>query len=159
MHKVKKYTVILLFNKDGSKVLLIKKDRTAFAGKLNGVGGKIEDNETPEQGAYREIEEETSLKPEQVKDLTWLGTLTLPEQCDTDNAGLYPELWFYSGIVEDESRAHTPDNETEPVSWYMLRGENSTPVTNLELAGDGDLEYFIKRAQRLLFDRSAALYG
>lgn len=159
MHKVKKYTVILLFNKDGSKVLLIKKDRTAFAGKLNGVGGKIEDNETPEQGAYREIEEETSLKPEQVKNLTWLGTLTLPEQCDMDNAGLYPELWFYSGIVEDESLARTPENETEPVAWYMLRGENSTPVTNLKLAGDGDLEYFIKRARRRLFGSGAALYG
>lgn len=157
MRKVKKYTVIPLFNKDGSKVLLIKKDRTAFAGKLNGVGGKIEDNETPEQGAYREIEEETSLKPEQVKNLTWLGTLTLPEQCDTDNAGLYPELWFYSGIVEDESWAHTPKNETEPVAWYILN-ENDGVITHLELAGDGNLDYFIRRARRLLFNGAAVSY-
>lgn len=157
MRKVKKYTVILLFNKDGSKVLLIKKDRTAFAGKLNGVGGKIENNETPEQGAYREIEEETSLKPEQVKNLTWLGTLTLPEQCDMDNADLYPELWFYSGIMEDESWARTPENETEPVAWYML-GADDSPFTYLKLAGDGDLEYFIKRARRRLFGSGAASY-
>ena len=157
MDGVKKYTVIPLFNIDGSEVLLIKKDRTAFKGRLNGVGGKIEDGETPEQGAYREIEEETSLKPEQVKNLTWLGTLTLPEQCDNANKDKYPELWFYSGIVKDQSLAHAPENETEPVAWYMLNKDDNV-ITHLELAGDGNLEYFIRRARRLLFGEAAVSY-
>ena len=155
--KTKRYTVVVLLNKDGSKVLLQKKDRTAFVGKWNGVGGKIEDGEEPVAGAYREIEEETSLKPSDIKNLTWLGTLTLPEQCDLDNPDLYPELWFFSGIVEDESLAVKPDTETEEIAWFKIL-DNKKLVSlppkapfNPDLAGDGDLPYFIDSAKRLLF--------
>lgn len=157
MKGIKEYTVVLLFNADGSKVLLVKKDRTTFAGKLNGVGGKIEEGETPEQCAYREIQEESSLPPEKITDLTWIGTLVIPEQCDTDNEDKCPKLWFYTGIVASESWAHTPENETEPVAWYMLN-KDSVPFTDLELAGNGSLEYFIKMARRILFKDEAASY-
>lgn len=151
MKRVKKYTVVVLLNGDGSKVLLEKKDRTLFAGMLNGVGGKIEEGETPEQGAYREILEETSLREEDITMLTWLGTLSLPEQCDTSNADMYPELWFYSGIVDDESLAKKPVDSTEEIAWYSLNNDGR-PVTDLKLAGDGDLQYFIDRARRFLFN-------
>ena len=53
--QTKKYSVVVLLNKDGSKVLMQKKDHTAFAGKLNGVGGKIEKEEMPWDGALRKI--------------------------------------------------------------------------------------------------------
>lgn len=145
----KKYSVCLLFNGDGSKVLLQKKDRTAFAGMLNGVGGKIEEDENPAQGALREIYEETSIRQQDLERFEWLGTLSLPEQCDTDNADKYPELWFFGGVVKDESLAVKPETETEEIGWFMLVGDN--PVTDLETAGDGDLEYFIGRARSIFF--------
>lgn len=157
MHEVKKYTVIPLLNADGSKVLLLKKDRTAFAGMLNGIGGKIEDNETPEEGAYRELLEEAGLRPEDIERFTWLGTLTVPEQCDEVNQGKCPELWFFSGIVKDEGIPRKPDSSTEEIYWCML-GSDNHPFAPFKTAGDGDLEYFIGRARRLLFGNGAVSY-
>mgnify|MGYP001046751772 CR=1 FL=1 len=37
-----RYTVCLLFNENCDKVLLKRKDRTDYAGKWHGVGGKLE---------------------------------------------------------------------------------------------------------------------
>lgn len=53
------YVLGFLFDKKGEKVLLIEKNRPAWqAGFLNGVGGKIEPNETPIQAMVREFKEE-----------------------------------------------------------------------------------------------------
>ena len=57
-----KYTVCFLFTDNGNHVLMQRKDRTQFAGRYNGVGGKIEPGEAPLEGARREIREETGLK-------------------------------------------------------------------------------------------------
>lgn len=149
MNELKKYSVVVLLNKDGSKVLLCKKDHTAYAGRLNGVGGAVADNEMPWENALRKIFEETSIHKKDIRRFTWLGTLSLPEQCDFKNPDKYPELWFFSGIVDDESLAKTPELRTERIDWVMLVG--SDPVTELDLAGDGDLEYFIGKARRMLF--------
>lgn len=144
------YTVVILFTNDGSKVLLQQKDRTRFRGMLNGVGGKIEPGELPIGGAIREIKEETTLTDGDVKELIWLGTLTIPESCD--GSCKVSELIFYGGVIEDEHKACTAYNMTEEVNWYPLNNDN-TPVTDLPLAGDGNLPYFIGMARKHLFDK------
>lgn len=148
--KTKQYTVVILFNNDGSKILLQTKDRTAFAGKLNGIGGKVEYGEMPIMGAIREMQEETTLTTYDIENITWLGTLTIPVQCDTNNPDYIPELYFYAARVKDESKAYKAPDSTEEVNWYELQDDN-TVVTDLELAGDGDLPYFIGCARRALF--------
>lgn len=148
--KTKQYTVILLFNADGSKILLQTKDRTSFAGMLNGVGGKIEEGESPYEGAIREMEEETTLSKFDVQNFSWLGTLTIPEQCDTENPDLNSELYFFGGIVTDKLKARKNPDSTELVKWYGIRKDN-TVVSDLELAGNGDLPYFIESARKKLF--------
>lgn len=51
----------------GERVLLVKKDRPAWQhGRFNLVGGKIEEGETPEQAALRELKEEAGLVPMEV---------------------------------------------------------------------------------------------
>ena len=45
------------------KILLIRKKKGPGEGKYNGPGGKIEDGETPEGAAVREIVEETGVTP------------------------------------------------------------------------------------------------
>lgn len=150
--QTKKYSVCVLLNKDGTKVLLTRKDRTMFAGMLNGVGGKINDGEEPWEGALREIKEEASVDKTDIERFSWLGTLTIPDQCDLNAIGTYPELWFFTGIVKDESLAHTPANETEPVAWYEL-DVDSHPISEYEIAGNGDVEYFIRMAHRMLFEQ------
>jgi 8-oxo-dGTP diphosphatase len=48
--------------KDG-RVLLIRKKRGLGAGKINGPGGRLEDGETPEECALREVREELRVTP------------------------------------------------------------------------------------------------
>lgn len=57
------YVVGFAFSADRSKVVLIKKNRPAWqAGKLNGVGGKVDPGETTIAAMAREFFEETGVK-------------------------------------------------------------------------------------------------
>ena len=68
----------LCYLRNGHKTLMIhriKKANDMHQGKWNGVGGKLEPGESPEECARREILEETGLF---VKHLEWKGLLTFP---------------------------------------------------------------------------------
>ena len=61
--KTTKYVLGFAFNKGCTEVLLIEKKRPNWmVGKLNGVGGHIEDGETPIDAMVREFKEETNLR-------------------------------------------------------------------------------------------------
>ena len=53
----------LCFVRQDSRVLMIRKKRGLGAGKINGVGGKLEKGETPEAGVVREAQEELGITP------------------------------------------------------------------------------------------------
>lgn len=55
-------TTLLLLRKD-NEILLAKKKRGFGEGKYNGVGGKLEKDETPEEAMIRETEEEIMVTP------------------------------------------------------------------------------------------------
>jgi 8-oxo-dGTP diphosphatase len=58
-----KYVVGFLFNPDLTQVVLIRKVRPKWqVGKLNGVGGKVEFDETYEAAMVREFREETGME-------------------------------------------------------------------------------------------------
>ncbi len=63
---MKKLNVILLFNKDESKVLMCMRKKEPYKGLFNLVGGKLEEGETELEGAYRELEEETGITKDDV---------------------------------------------------------------------------------------------
>ncbi len=57
-----RYVVGFLFDQTGKEVALIRKNRPAWQeNKLNGIGGHIEDGETPAQAMAREFLEETGV--------------------------------------------------------------------------------------------------
>lgn len=59
---MKQYVNGFLFSQDASKVALITKDRPIWqSGKINGIGGKIEENELPLDAMIREFKEETDV--------------------------------------------------------------------------------------------------
>jgi 8-oxo-dGTP diphosphatase len=59
---MKKYVIGFAFSKDLKQVVLIRKNRPEYlAGKLNGVGGKIEKDEAPVDAMTREFMEETGV--------------------------------------------------------------------------------------------------
>jgi 8-oxo-dGTP diphosphatase len=57
----------LCFIRQGLRVLMIRKKRGLGAGKINGVGGRLENGETPEVGIVREAREELGITPLDLK--------------------------------------------------------------------------------------------
>ena len=58
---------IVVFNKEKTKVLFCKRKKDPFKGTLNFVGGKVESGESPEEAAYRELQEETGISKKQIR--------------------------------------------------------------------------------------------
>ncbi len=100
--------VIVHVIKDG-KILLHYKKRGHGAGFWNGVGGKIEEGETPEDCAMRESMEEMNAK---VKNLKRLGVLKFYDVSKED--------WFvyvFSAEIEGEPK----ESEESRPRWFSLR--------------------------------------
>jgi 8-oxo-dGTP diphosphatase len=52
---------VLCFVREGERVLMIRKKRGLGAGKINGVGGRLEQDESPSAGIVREAKEELAI--------------------------------------------------------------------------------------------------
>lgn len=106
MSKVTHYVCGLLFSVRLGEVVLIRKKRPAWqAGKLNGVGGKVEPGESPHQAMVREFREEAGLQIEK-----WSHFAKL--------SGADYQVWFYCATGDTEC-AHT--NTDEVVSDWSAR--------------------------------------
>ena len=58
---MRKLNLIVVFNNDLSKGLFCIRAKEPYKGKYNFVGGKVEENETNDEAAYRELFEETGI--------------------------------------------------------------------------------------------------
>lgn len=94
--------------KDG-KILLIDKKTGIGKGKINGPGGKLEDGESPEQCAHREIREELGIH---VSDLQYCGQHRF-QFVD----GLSIHVWVYK--TETFEGTPTESDEADPF-WVPL---------------------------------------
>ena len=72
-----KYATLCYIRKNGKTLMLhrVKKANDMHEGKWNGLGGKMEEGETPEECVIREVKEECGLN---VKNPTLKGLLTFP---------------------------------------------------------------------------------
>ena len=64
---MKKYNVIVIFNKEMTKTLMCKRTKEPYIGMYNLVGGKIEKENDFLNEAYRELKEETNIDKNDVK--------------------------------------------------------------------------------------------
>lgn len=108
------------FNKEKTHVVLIRKTKPSWqAGKLNGVGGKLEPHESMLQAMSREFLEETGVKTE------WHEWQHFAEMSGADWRVQYYRT-FSNAILE---QAHTTTDEAIeilPVDLNMLRKEGVT---------------------------------
>ncbi len=103
----KEWVAGFLFTEDFRSVALIRKARPEWqAGKLNGVGGKIEPGETPEQAMVREWTEEANAGPHNWREfcqLVWAeGT-----------------VHFFMAYTAYKTDYFRPDTD-EPVRWHYV---------------------------------------
>jgi|LGOV01.1.fsa_nt_gb 8-oxo-dGTP diphosphatase len=132
----KKYCVCILFNKELTKTLLIEKaEGKLFAGMFNGLGGKLEPNETAKESCIREIWEESS-ELITLTDPTHLATIHFPhEEPITLHA-------FYDVIDE----ITLPTNREGVAHWLPI--DFLLDFNNNNIVGYGNLPYFCKLALR-----------
>jgi 8-oxo-dGTP diphosphatase len=99
------YACGFFFSPDRQRVLLIRKRRPAWqAGKLNGVGGKIERGESPAEAMRREFREEANLD---VRD--WQEVLTLSGGDDAGSGIAWRGHFFRAFGDIDAARALTDE--------------------------------------------------
>lgn len=97
--RIKEWVVGFLVDPETDSVLLIRKKRPAWmAGLLNGIGGKVEEGETPEEAMRREFFEEAGAIVSDWRHLVSMSAVTVEDRSGgiTDNAGwihFYAASW------------------------------------------------------------------
>lgn len=117
---MKAYTLGFIFNKGFSDVLLMHKNRPEWqVGKLNGVGGKIEEGEDSAEGMVREVWEETGVRTDK-EDWNYFGEIK--------GKGWRVDLYalVYAGAVDDFSAA-----TDEKIEWFEVNNLPDNILGNL----------------------------
>jgi 8-oxo-dGTP diphosphatase len=118
-------TLCYLFDKETDSTLMIfrnKKKNDYHEGKWNGLGGKFEPGESPEECAKREIFEESGLK---VRSINLKGIITFPMFDGKDD-------WYVFLFTSDNFEGSLIDSPEGTLDWIP---DNKLPEINL---WDGD---------------------
>lgn len=92
---------------------MLNREKAPIMGVWNGVGGKIEKGETPDEGAIREVFEETGLR---VDTYTSKGTL-----CWETSNGELDGIYVYLYEVNDGLKFETPKKTREGIlDWKSI---------------------------------------
>lgn len=113
------FTYTLGFIKKGTDILLINRHKKPWKGCWNGLGGKIEDGETPILSMIREIKEEAGIDVtiDQVQEkgyLTW-------NSFTADGQGLYLFLIHLDTHIEMDTPKNTLEGiiDFKPIDWII----------------------------------------
>ena len=127
---MRKLNVIIVYNKNKSKILMCKRKKEPYKGKLNLVGGKVEENENEIEAAYRELKEETGITKEDIK----LIHLMNFQYTTTDM-----ELEVYFGNLNKEKEL------IEEVNKLYWIDKNSNFFDINKYAGEGNIGHMLKQ--------------
>lgn len=121
--------VIVVFNKDMSKILMCKREKEPYKGMYNLVGGKIEKADDGLNEAYRELEEETNICKNDIK-LNYFMNITYVKW--------NKELEVYYGILNKDVELIEEVNKLE---WIPIVDN----YFNMEkYAGEGNIGHIIE---------------
>lgn len=133
---MKKLNVILVYNKEKSKILMCKREKNPYKGKFNLVGGKVEIGEDGLTAAYRELKEETSITEDDI-----CLTHIMNFQYKLTNM----QLEVYAGKLNKEV---TLIEEVNKLYW-IDKNENFFDIN--KFAGEGNIGHMIEQFE--LFDK------
>ena len=105
-------TTLCLLKRD-NEILLAMKKRGFGEGRYNGVGGKIEEGETPEQAMIRETEEEISVTPTKYEKVGLI-------EFDEFYKGKKERVVFHLYIVTEWNGEPTESDEMAP-KWFDIQ--------------------------------------
>ena len=127
---MKKLNVIIVFNNKEDKILMCKRTKEPYKGKLNLVGGKVEKGEDELQAAYRELEEETGISK---------NDIILTNLMNFEYKMLDMELEVYVGRLNKEVRL------VEEVNKLLWVNKNDNFFDIEKYAGEGNIGHMLKQ--------------
>lgn len=129
---MKKFNVIMVYNKDNDKILMCKREKEPYKGKFNLVGGKVETNENELYAAYRELKEETGITENDIK----LTNIMNFEYLMSDM-----ELEVYAGVLKKDIDLIEEVNKL----YWIDKNENFFDME--KFAGEGNIGHMLKQAE------------
>lgn len=155
-----KYTIC--FIRKGDRILLLNRNKKPTMGMWNGVGGKIEEYETPYEGVIRETFEETGIE---LPSVTYKGNVIFKVKDEPRGSeGMY----VFLADLPDGVHIDTPVSADEGIlEWksidWILDGDNRGVVSNLQrylprvLKEENNLEHTFTYDNRNIIDYTTTL--
>ena len=129
---MKKYNIIVVFNKELDQVLFCIRAKEPYKGFYNFVGGKVEENETNDEAAYRELVEETGITRNDIE---------LDHFMDLNYFKYDNNLQVYYGILKHDVTLVEEKNKLE---WVAINEE----LLNIKkFAGNYNIPHIISQTK------------
>ncbi len=132
---MKKFNLIVVFNKSLNKVLFCIRAKEPYKGLHNFVGGKVEENESNDNAAYRELFEETGISNQDIE---------LEHFMDLNYFKYENNLQVYYGILKHKVNLVEEKNKLE---WVTI---NEELLDNSKFAGNYNIPHIIKQIKVFL---------
>ena len=127
---MRKLNLVVVFNKDLSKSLFCIRAKEPYKGLYNFVGGKVEENETNDAAAYRELFEETGIGS---------NDIALDHFMDLNYFKYENNLQVYYGILDHDVKLVEEKNKLE---WVTI---NDDLLNNEKFAGNYNIPHIIRQ--------------
>ena len=127
---MRKLNLVVVFNTDLDKVLFCIRAKEPYKGLYNFVGGKVEDGETNDEAAYRELFEETGISRKDI---------VLDHFMDLNYFKYENNLQVYYGILKHEVTLVEEKNKLE---WVNI---DDRLLDNSKFAGNYNIPHIIKQ--------------
>ena len=125
---MRKLNLIIVFNNDLSEALFCIRAKEPYKGMYNFVGGKVEEGETNEEAAYRELYEETGISRNDIE---------LDHFMDLNYFKYENNLQVYYGILKKEV---TLVEERNKLEWVPI---NEELLNTKKFAGNYNIPHMI----------------
>ena len=127
---MRKLNLIVVFNKNLNKALFCIRAKQPYKGLYNFVGGKVEEGETNDEAAYRELFEETGISK---------NDINLDHFMDINYFKYENNIQVYYGILQNEVKLVEEKNKLE---WIEI---NEELLDNSKFAGNYNIPHIIRQ--------------
>lgn len=127
---MRKLNIIVVFNKNTNKVLFCIRAKEPYKGLYNFVGGKVEEGESNDDAAYRELFEETGISKEDIE---------LDHFMDLNYFKYENNLQVYYGVLKHKVTLVEEKNKLE---WVTI---DDSLLDNSKFAGNYNIPHIVRQ--------------